>query len=600
MGLLYPYGLLLGALIPLLALAYLVRERPNRVVVSSLLAFRALGAGQGRRKWGRPRLDWMFFAELIILLAAALAAAEPYLARKRKPIAVILDNSAVMQTKMPSGQSRFEAARARLFGFLSGSEDEITVYLTTPTPHRLGPPLVGESQARAALGALRPLDAAEDLHAVSELITRLGASARYAQIVVASSHPLRSLAAGPVVGLTIGDSVANFALGSFIVERGTLGSQSVKARATVANFSAQAAALRLTLSDAVKPLAVRTLDLAPGAIGAVDFADLPPAPFFRLQLEPSDAFALDNIAYAVASASREMRILFVSPTASDAAGLDALPGVRVRIEAPENYTPRDSFSADVAIFEYTAPKELPGANSLLVLPPGSTAPFDFLTEPAADVRFMSWRRPNPLTDGVNFRLFELPRAEFFGPHPWMDTVADGEGGGLILTGERDGRRYVALGFVPFPYLGKNNLPMSVFTLNVLSYLGRLLSPAQGYRAGQSWRIPPDVEQVITPSGASIAVTPASAFEGAVEQGIYQLVGAQGRILRAVNFNNLSESNLLNPAPLEVTLAPKTGAPAQIETKAPLATTLITLALALAALEAAVAYRRRRATGGASS
>ncbi len=597
MGLFYPFGLWLGALVPVLVLAYLVRERPNRVVVSSLLAFRALGAGQGRRKWGRPRLDWMFFAELAILVAAALAAAEPYLAHKRKPIAVVLDNSAVMQARMPSGQSRFDAARARLLAFLSGSADEITLYLTAPLPHPLGPPLLGENAARVALGALTPLDAAEDLGAVGELIARLADGARYAQIVVASSHPLKPTAPGRVVGLTIGDSIANFALGPFTVERGALGSQTVKARVAAANFGAQTAALRLTVSDAAKPLAVKQLNLAPGALAAVDFADLPAAPFFRLQLEPADQFALDNTAYAVPGSGGEMSILFVSPVASDAAGLDALPGVRVRVEAPEKYTPDDSLSADVAIFEYTAPKELPDANALLVMPPGSTPPFGFVTQPAAAVQFMGWRRPNPLTDGVNFRLFEPRGGEFFGPHPWMEAVADGASGGLVLTGERDGRRYVALGFVPFPYLGKLNLPMSVFTLNVLSYLGRLLSPAEAYRAGRPWRVPPDVARIIAPSGATFAVRPASVFDGAVEQGIYQLLGAQRRTLRAVNFDTLSESNLASPAPLEVTLAPEAGAPVEIETKSYLAPKLIAAALALAALEAALAYRRRRATGG---
>jgi hypothetical protein len=596
MGLLYPYGLLLGVLIPALALAYLVRERPHRVVVSSLLAFRALGAGQGRRKWGRPRFDWTFFAEVLILTTVALASAEPYLARKQQPLAIVLDNSAVMQTRMPSGQSRFEAARARLFALLSGSHDEITVYLTAPLPHQLSPPLAGENYAKAALAALKPLDAAEDLHAVAELIAQLVKSNRYAQIVVASSHPLRPRAPERVMGMVIGDSVANFALGSFALEHGGLGSQTVTARAVAANFSAQATALHLTISDNTRPLAAKELELAPGATATADFPNLPRAPFFRLTLEPTDQFALDNTAYAVPGDSGEMKILFVSPAPSDAAGLDTLPGVRVKTEAPEKYAPSDALSADLVIFEYTAPKELPGTNALLVMPPGSPPPFGFVTQSAAAVQFMSWRKPNPLTDGVNFRLFEPRPGEFFAPHPWMEAVANGAGGGLILVGERDERRYVALGFVPFPYLGKRNLPMSVFTLNVLSYLGHLLSPVETSRAGQPWRVPPGIEKIISPSGNIFAVRPASVFNHTVEQGIYQLLGSKDRKLRAVNFDTLSESNLLNPAPLEVAFGPETNAPVENEAKSYLAPKLIAAALALAALEAALLYRRKHVAG----
>jgi hypothetical protein len=595
MGLLYPIGLSLAALIPVLALAYLVRERPNRVVVSSLLAFRALGASQGRAKWGRPRFDWMFFAELLILLLVALAAAEPYFIRRQKPIAVVLDNSGVMRAKMPSGQSRFDAARGRLFAFLRGGQDEITVYLTAPLPHPLGPPLAGEDAARAEIDKLKPLDAAEDPRAVADLVERLVDDTRYAQVVVASSHPLRPVIPGRLMGLTIGDSVANFALGSFVVERGSLGSQTVRARAVAANFSSQAAPVRLTVSDGAKRLAVKELNLAAGTVGAVDFPDLPSAPYFRLQLEPTDAFALDNVAYAVPGAGGEIRILFVSPEPNDASGLDALPGVRLVVEAPDKYRPEQSLSADIVIFEYAAPKELPGANTLLVMPPGATPPFDFATR-SATVEIMSWRRPNPLTDGVNFRLFEARRGEFFAPHPWMETIADGTDGGLVLSGERDGRRYIALGFVPFPYLGKRNLPMSVFTLNVLSYLGRLMSPIESYRVGQPWRVPPGVERIVAPSGATFAVTPSRLFDGAVEQGVYQLLNGKDRILRAVNFDSLSESNLLDPAVFAVAQAPPAAEPAATEAKLKLAPILIAAALALAALEATLAYRRRRPMG----
>ncbi|MGA6971594.1 MAG: BatA domain-containing protein, partial [Candidatus Binatus sp.] len=63
MGLLYPGALAFFALIPVLVLAYLAKERPSRVTVSSVLAFRALRGFRRERFGGWPRLDWMFFAE---------------------------------------------------------------------------------------------------------------------------------------------------------------------------------------------------------------------------------------------------------------------------------------------------------------------------------------------------------------------------------------------------------------------------------------------------------------------------------------------------------------------------------------------------------
>src|SRR5216684_5086068 len=108
MGLLNPGALIFFALLPALLLAYLVRERPSRLTVSSVLAFRALRGLKAERPIGPPRVDWIFLLELLILALAVLAIAGPYMAQSNKPIAVVLDNSASMQARMPSGQSRME------------------------------------------------------------------------------------------------------------------------------------------------------------------------------------------------------------------------------------------------------------------------------------------------------------------------------------------------------------------------------------------------------------------------------------------------------------------------------------------------------------
>src|SRR2546429_5809927 len=93
-GLLYPAALYLFVIPPVLVIAYLARERPRQVVVSSVIAFRALHAVRGERFGGRPRLHWSFFVELLILCLAVLAIAGPYTIINRNPVAVVLDNSA--------------------------------------------------------------------------------------------------------------------------------------------------------------------------------------------------------------------------------------------------------------------------------------------------------------------------------------------------------------------------------------------------------------------------------------------------------------------------------------------------------------------------
>ncbi len=134
MGLLYPGALIFFAIVPALVLAYLARERPARVVVSSVLAFRALRGFRKERYGGKPRFDWMFLVELLLLCLAVLAMAGPFIVRKSNPIAVMIDNSAAMQVQLPSGATRFDDALKKADAMLSDEDGggKVSVFVTAP------------------------------------------------------------------------------------------------------------------------------------------------------------------------------------------------------------------------------------------------------------------------------------------------------------------------------------------------------------------------------------------------------------------------------------------------------------------------------------
>jgi len=598
MGLLYPNALLLFALVPALLIAYLVRERPARVTVSSVLAFRALRALRGERPWGRPQLDWLFLAEVTILSLAVLAMAQPYVVRNRKPIAVVLDNSAVMQVRTASGQTRSDVVRARLAAMLSAepADAEITVYLTAPQPHQMAEPFVGAAQARSAIGAAAVTDAPDPRDAVGRLLTELASSRRFSEVIFAGGHSINGSVPRNLRTIVLADPVPNFAIASFRLRREGFGTAALRGRLKLANFSPHAQLLKVVLTGDGKPLAKAESLVESRGVVSLEFSQLGAAAVYRAELQPSDDFPLDNVAYATAGTIKAVEVLFVSPVRGDADSLNTLAGVKLRFESPENFSPSDTEKADLTIFEYTVPKELPAGNALLVMPPGGDPVFNFAVRPADSIQIASWQRPDPLTDEVNFRLLELHRGEFFDLHPWMESIVSGNGGGLLMAGVRQGHRYVATGFNPFPYLGRQNLPMSVLTLNMLSYLAGLGADSVGYRTGEAWLVPAGVEKIIMPSGNSVAVKPGTLFTGATEQGIYQLVDAAGeRRPRAAMLGDLSESNLDAGMPITVTALPEETGPAAFTANIPLAAYLIAGMLILAAAEGVIAYRRRRRT-----
>ena len=592
MGFLYPGALIFFALIPLLVIAYLVRERPRAVMVSSVLGYRALRALKSERPWGWPRLDWLFLIELLILSLAVLAIAEPYVIHQRTPVAVVLDNSAAMQAGIPAG-ARFEAARHTLERAIPDQSDvTVTLYTTAPQPRKVAGP-ISVAQARRALERLQAVDAPQSAVSVAKLLGDLISGHRFTQCFFATADPVSQPLPPGLHVFRAGEPLPNFAIGSFAVGGAEFGSGALKARLTVANFSSQTQNLEVEIAAEGKMLAKAQTRVGPREIGAVDFPTLAPSSVYRADLKPGDAFALDNVAYATPPSGAEIQVLFVSPTPADAAGLSSLPQIKVRTLTPEQYAPADA-KADLLIFEYGMPKELPAANALIVMPPGGNEAFGLRLAPGVTAQVTDWRSPDPLTDGVNFRLLALRQPESFAVHPWMESVVNSNLGSLILQGKHQGHRYVALGFNPFPYLGKSNLPMSVLTLNILGYLSGFGSEDSGHRTGEPWIVPAGVEKIITPRGRQIPVEPGTPFIEGSEQGVYQLIGpgAQKR-LRAVNLADLRESDLENPATIKLEIGTGALQPPDFSQRQTFTPDLIVAILILAACEALFTYRRRR-------
>jgi len=596
-GLLNPGALYFLAIVPALILAYLARERPRQATVSSVLAFRALHVLRGQRFGGRPRFTWTFFLELLALCLAVLAMAGPYALKKGTPIAVVIDNSAAMQALTPSGRTRFRDAIAAVNDALDreGGSGQVTVYLTAPQPHLLSGVLGGIGEAREAIARAQLVDAPDDPAALATLLAQLAGDGRLGRIIFASYRSIAAPVPARVVPILAGQPIGNYAIGSFALSRATFGAADLRAHVRIANFSPAAQELIVTISGDGKPIGTERALVAPNEVAALEFPKLPPAQVYRAQLGPSDGFMLDNTASATGSAVKSVAVLFVSPTPADGVSLRSIPGVSVEPRAPGAYAPKDLANYDLAIFEYTVPKELPTVNTLLVMPPPGDPVFDFTVQPTPRVEVAGWPTTDPLTDEVNFRLLNFRSGEYLGGHPWMQAVVTGHSGGLMLSGSRQGHRFVATGFNPFPYLGRENLPMSILTLNMLGSLAGFGAQTSGYRTGEPWTVPAGVKAIVLPSGHRESVQAGSLFTSANSQGVYQLLGAGGqKTLRAVNLADLSASDLTNTQPISIPAAAASATPASSIVRAPLAAYVLAAIILLIVIESLLVYRRRRA------
>ena len=136
--------------------------------------------------------------------------------------------------------------------------------------------------------------------------------------------------------------------------------------------------------------------------------------------------------------------------------------------APQDYEKTDRTGYGLEIFNYSTPAVQPGNSALYVLPPDNN-PLTGLQAPVSQPVVSSWRDPHPLTRYVNFALFRPAFSRPLKPRVSGDVIIESSAGPLAFATERRGVRQLVLGFDLFPYLGRDNLPVSVFTLNLLDW-----------------------------------------------------------------------------------------------------------------------------------
>ncbi|HWH78955.1 MAG TPA: hypothetical protein VNT76_16345, partial [Candidatus Binatus sp.] len=315
--------------------------------------------------------------------------------------------------------------------------------------------------------------------------------------------------------------------------------------------------LKVVIRGSGAPLTSRELTVGAGKNVSTEFAGLPDQAYYQAEIENRDALMLDNRRFAVPPISRNLRILGISPRPKDLASLKMIPGVELDIIAPSEYEKSDRSGYGLEIFHYSTPAELPQNPALFILPPQGN-PWVDLAAPIANASVSSWREPHGLTRYVNFNLFRPIYARPLKPRSAGNVIIESPGGALAFTTELQGARYLILGFEPLPYLGRENLPMSIFTLNIFDWFFESGTRSQATGEPLALGKIQSGDTITTPRGERLSLKPGfDYFAGTFYQGIYQRHRASGGFLTARNLMDSNESDLRSPAPIELRASAET-------------------------------------------
>jgi hypothetical protein len=531
---------LLGGVAALVVVLYLLRPLPRRLTVSSSLLWEQVLRSRKRR----PE-RWRWWLSLLLALAIAsclaLALSRPEVAAlsgAAQELVIVVDDSATMATRTVYGSTRFEEgiklAREAIERGGPGSR-----FMVADTLRQIGTPSFQEREA--ALSTLRrlkvrtagvpafphvarPLDARANLQVLFVTDGVAGIEPPPGVKTMSAYHPADNVGIGAFDVRPVPGDPARYQ--AFVeVLNASAGVKRVELR--IAGVGAKPAARQLHLGG--RERALETLDVSAFDAGVL-----------RASVQAqSDAFDLDNAAYAVLPMKRVVRVALVtrgSPALERS--LRLVPRVQVTAVAPERFASARGF--DAAVLDQWAPRVQPAMPVLLVRP-GWVHWLPAEAGETGELAVERWDAAHPLLRNLSLRDLVVEKAAAIKP-----GVAGGEAGGFIRTiasGPREepllleasaGARWVQLAFALEDSNFAQLASFPVFLSNAVDWMTG--EPPALERALGRVRVPLAGARVTDLAGKSLPVSsaPGATLFDAQEPGVFTAITPQQRLRIVVN------------------------------------------------------------------
>lgn len=561
------WWLLLSAIIIFFYLLKLKRQR--RVVPSVFLWQKALEEIEANAPFRKLRRSLLLLLQLIALAAIVFALARPLV--KTRALAtgssiIIIDSTASMGAKDEDGSSRLQRAKqlaSEMIASLGGddraaiveSSSRVTVRRSFTSDH---------AALSSAIGEIQETDAAGNLADALLLAEQLAKAERDASIVVISdgggSAAIKAAGAGNSSATAAGNlpgalratalrlvRVGRRADNVGIVAMNSRASQSSNREelfASIANFGEQGRTVNLELKIDGRIADARSVNLAANDRTAVVFDSLPQSGgLAQLQLYADDDLAADNLAYAMLSDARKVRVAVASENPFLIQALAVNSAIEARkLNSPD--APLDGF--DCVITDGAISAEALASNKpLLAINPLDIAGFWSSGGAIENPSITSIDRAHPVNSYLSYADLHIESAVRQSPGSWLKPIVQSGAEGLLWAGDNQ-RRVVMVAFD----LAKSDLPLKIefpiLLANSIAWLvGRdAVADERAIRAGQpvTVRATANSAQITTPDGETTDLTlrdGAALFADTLRAGRYEVKDAQGF---AVSLLNEAESN----------------------------------------------------------
>jgi hypothetical protein len=554
--------LLLAAAVACAAWLFLLKLRPPRVLVSSLLLWRrVLDESRELTLWERIRRAVSLALTIAIALALALAVTRPArnhgtAAVPRGRLLIVIDSSWSMLARTRGGETRWDRAVGEARRLAAASDVEVA--LATTADGLVEGPTTDRALIDTTLDRLSPAGG----DATSWPRFGDGDAVHF----ITDGTIARPLAPGAIVH-SVFEPAANVAITAFDVRPSLASHNAGDAYLEVANFAPAAQRVRVTLTRGAAPVFDRSFDMASGEAlrQIIPLARGPEASLRAQVAAPQNALGIDDDAFGWIDRARPLPVTVVgSQTDWLRTLLSRDPGLHATFVDPSAYRPdarpeADGAAADgVLIFDRWAPADPPLRPALYFAPPPGTPWLqgtDSGDTPAAAAALSEERRPrwetagsHPVVRGVDPLTLSIEKARAYASAALIPVARSARGTPLVYVRESSAIKPSDPRLVIVTFgAGESNLASApafpVLVGDALDWLTR--SAAGGARRPGLMAFEDGIEKVIGPQGEAVPLVRVNgAALGALRApGLYVAEGGGSRSTIAVNAGDPQVSNV---------------------------------------------------------
>jgi Ca-activated chloride channel homolog len=571
-----PLGTLLGifgAAAALVVAFYILKLRRRAVPVPfSRMWDTVLRDKQATELFSKLRRLLSLALQLLLLALMVLALGDPKPKedlREGRHLVLLLDASASMKAVdvKPNRLAQARAEAEKIVRGLGASDRAIVVQMgSVPTPRSsmsgdqtellqaIGQVVASDTRASLEAGLAFGRDSLRGLPH-GELVV-IGDGAHGDPAALAELSRRVNLEGTEPRFVPIGKSGKNLSITEFSVRRYPLDKSRYEVMLEIANLNDAPADVELELSGDGTVVDVTRLKLGPKETLPRYYQDLAGASrtlTARIKATAgSDDLPADDVSYALLPERRRARVLVISPgnTYLEAALLldEYLDVTQI---SPGAQTPEGKF--DVAICDGVAPPINASIGAVLYLNPpevGSPLPF---AGAITEFGFDTWERKSPVLRFMSMGDVQVAKGHAFKPAAGDKVLGASDQGPILVSGARDGHRFLALGFDPRDSDLVLRIAWPLFVLNTInSFVEEDTGYVSSFRTGDVWHmaVPGSLSTVnlLEPGGAKhvVPVSDGRAVFRGEQAGFYKLTGGPddaplGEF--AANLSDLDESRI---------------------------------------------------------